>query len=178
MPWRCAPGLVAAALLTMLFEPAAVAQERLGWSEPARLMNVAHEFQTRVGDRVFFSEGSAALGAKARAALGAQASWLLANPTVSITVEGHADDPGSGSDNFQISFQRASAVRGRLVEMGVSPERVRQVAYGKERMIAACQGPPCAAQNRRVVTVVDRPLANAAEKWSGDQPRRRPRRLY
>ena len=44
---------------------------------------------------MFFSEGSAELGTRARTALEAQAAWLKRNAAVPVTIEGHADDAGA-----------------------------------------------------------------------------------
>jgi len=161
--------------------PAVVAQERMQLGVP---LNAAAEFQGQVGDRVFFSEGSAELGARARAALEAQAAWLKRHAALPIIVEGHADDAGAVSHNVEMSWRRAEAVRRRLIEMGLAPERVRVVAFGRERLIAECTAPGCAAQNRRAVTVVGTPTAAAAPTGaSAREPqdtaaRRSPRRLY
>jgi len=121
------------------------------------------EFQAVVGDRVFFSAGSAELGSRGRRALQAQAAWLARHPVVRVTVEGHADDPGGGDD--QLSALRAATVRQGLVDAGVSPERIRTVAYGRRHLIAACSDPLCGPQNRRAVTVVGWPTA-AAEPYA------------
>ena len=160
-------------------------------ADPALLMptsqaawdaGIPGEFQAVVGDRVFFSEGSAELGARARKALGAQALWLAQHPAIRVTIEGHADDPG-GLDH-QLSEDRAEAVRRRLVEAGIAPERIRTVAYGRRQLVAACDNPLCPPQNRRAVTVVGWPTAavvpGAARTDSRDAAAGRPspRRLY
>jgi peptidoglycan-associated lipoprotein len=145
----------------------------------------AAEFQAQVGDRVFFSEGSAELGARARAALEAQAAWLRRHAGLPVTIEGHADDAGTVNHNLDVSKQRAEAVRRRLIEIGVAEERIRAVAFGRQRLVADCADPGCAAQNRRAVTVVGGP--GAASGPAGDAgleapndtaARRSPRRLF
>ncbi len=143
------------------------------------------EFQTQVGDRVFFSDGSAALGTRARSALEAQAAWLKRHSGFSVTIEGHADDAGAAAHNQDVSWRRAEAVRRQLIESGVAAKRIFIVAYGRDRLIAECTEPGCAAQNRRVVTVLGEPDA-ASSDWPGvpgQEPgdtaaRRSPRRLY
>jgi peptidoglycan-associated lipoprotein len=131
--------------------PASVgADERMQLGAPL----AAAEFQTQVGDRVFFSEGSAELGARARAALEAQATWLKRHTSLAVTIEGHADDAETIGHNLEVSRRRAEAVRRRLIESGVAAERIRTAAYGRERPIARCNEPRCAVQNRRAVTVV------------------------
>ena len=144
----------------------------------------AAEFQSQVGDRVFFGDASAELGTLGRAALEAQAAWLLRHSSLSVIVEGHADDVGGFDHNQELSQRRADAVSRRLIQMGVAPERIRTVAYGRERLIAECAAAGCAAQNRRVVTVIGPPVDTAAATGaSGPAPRvnsasrRSPRRL-
>jgi outer membrane protein OmpA-like peptidoglycan-associated protein len=106
------------------------------------------------GDRVFFGPGSSELGARARAALSAQASWLRHWREFEAAIEGNADDPGTESENLRLSEQRAEAVRKRLVEEGVDPARIAVVAMGRNDRLATCRDSACGAQNRRVVTLV------------------------
>ena len=134
------------------------AQNRMQLGAPS---GPAAEFQSAVGDRVFFGEASAELGTRGRLALEAQAAWLLHYPHLSVIVEGHADDAGGGDHNLAISQQRAEVVRRRLIQLGVAPERIRTVAFGRERLIADCAAAACAAQNRRAVTIIG-PAADAA----------------
>jgi outer membrane protein OmpA-like peptidoglycan-associated protein len=112
------------------------------------------DFRLAAGDRVFFSEGSAELGAKARMVLSAQAEWLKLHPRVSVLIEGHADERGSYDHNREIAARRAEAVRARLIEEGVEANRIRVLVHGRDRPIALCGDGTCAGHNRRVVTVV------------------------
>jgi outer membrane protein OmpA-like peptidoglycan-associated protein len=111
------------------------------------------DFQSQAGDRVFFAEGSADLGARARAALDAQAAWLLQRPFVAVTIEGYADDWGSSRDNLEIAQRRAQVVRARLILRGVAPVRIATMAFGRTRRAADCASSMCSAQNRRSITV-------------------------
>jgi outer membrane protein OmpA-like peptidoglycan-associated protein len=131
------------------------AEERTGLGGP---LGLAAEFQSAVGDRVFFSEASAELGTRGRLALQAQAEWLLRYPHLTIVIEGHADDAGGVAHNLSLSRQRAEVVEHRLIQMGVAPQRIRTAAFGRERLIADCAAAACAAQNRRAVTIVGPPL--------------------
>jgi peptidoglycan-associated lipoprotein len=152
---------------------------RLG-AAPAR----AAEFQSQVGDRVFFSDASVELGARGRIALEAQAAWLVRYPSLSVIIEGHADDGGGIDHNLDLSRRRADAVSRRLIQLGVAAERIRTVAYGRERLVAECAAAACAAQNRRAVTVVGPPIGTAADAGASEPThrvdpasRRPPRRL-
>jgi peptidoglycan-associated lipoprotein len=122
----------------------------------------AADFQSAVGDRVFFGDASAELGTRGRLALEAQAAWLLRYPHLTVIVEGHADDTGGLAHNLAISQQRAEAVRRRLIQTGVAPERIRVVAFGRQRLIADCASAACSAQNRRAVTIIGPPVDTAA----------------
>ncbi|MDX2288635.1 MAG: OmpA family protein [Hyphomicrobiaceae bacterium] len=115
------------------------------------------------GDRVFFSAGSADLGGRARTVIARQARWLTERRAVGVLVAGHADEPGTDEDNQVLAARRAEAVRVRLMEEGIPATRISAVALGRRDRIALCQDSPCAAQNRRAVTVVLRaPPSNRA----------------
>lgn len=159
MFWRkllaAVAGGVALAGVSDLQLMATWAEERTGLGGP---LGLAAEFQSAVGDRVFFTEASAELGTRGQLALKAQAEWLQRYPRVTILVEGHADDAGGLAHNLSLSRQRAEVVQRRLIQMGVAPERIRTLAFGRERLIADCATAACTAQNRRAVTIIGPPL--------------------
>jgi peptidoglycan-associated lipoprotein len=108
---------------------------------------------------VFFDAGSAALGPNERAVISGQASWLLGRPDTVVTIQGHADDPGSEQRNRSLSIARAEAVRSLLLTLGVPAERIRLRPEGNALPVARCGASVrdreiCAAQNRRAVSVV------------------------
>lgn len=121
--------------------------------EDRRLLGLAYEFQSSAGDRVFFAESSSELGAKARSVLAAQARWLARHRELPVTIEAHADDHrGQRELDVRLAEKRGAAVRERLLEEGISPERITVQAFGRDRPVATCGSPECAVQNRRVVT--------------------------
>lgn len=107
-----------------------------------------------VGDRVFFATDSFQLSAEARDLLERQAAWLRQNPSVTLTVEGHADERGTRDYNIALGERRATAVRDYLVALGINPNRIRTISYGKERPVDARSVPEAWAKNRRGVSVV------------------------
>ena len=113
------------------------------------------ELAVNVGDRVFFAVDSSTLSFEAQNTLSGQADWLKQNPSLSVTIEGHADERGTRQYNLALSARRATAVRDYLVGLGISSNRVRTVPYGKERPVALCNDSSCWSQNRRGVTLVD-----------------------
>ena len=113
------------------------------------------ELVTAIGDRVFFGYDRYDLAAEARSILDAQASWLMQYSGLTITVEGHADERGTREYNLALGERRASAVKSYLVALGVDPNRITTVSYGKERPAVAGANEAAWAQNRRSVTKVD-----------------------
>lgn len=111
-------------------------------------------FQATVGDRVLFPIDQSTLTDVARSTLEGQAQWLLSNTDYSVIIEGHADEQGTREYNLGLGARRANAVKEYLVDRGVSPARVRDVSFGKERPLELCSDEACYSQNRRAVTVV------------------------
>lgn len=120
--------------------------------------------RSTAGDLVFFSEGDAELGARARKALAGQAVWLSEHPELPVTIEGHADETGAPEELRALSAARAQAVRARLIAEGIAAERITIVARGDAKPIVTCDDRSCAPQNRRVVTVVGPAATRAAAR--------------
>lgn len=108
-----------------------------------------------VGDRVFFGFDMYNLTDEAQATLQRQAAWLNANPSVTLLVEGHADERGTREYNLALGERRATAVKNYLVTLGISPGRLSTISYGKERPVALGHNEAAWAQNRRGVSVVN-----------------------
>ncbi len=107
-----------------------------------------------ISDRVLFAVDQTTLSDPAIAVLNAQVGWLKANPTMPITIEGHADERGTSEYNMALGSSRASAVRNYMVSQGVPDSRISIITYGRERPVATCPDESCFSQNRRAVTVV------------------------
>jgi len=80
----------------------------------------------------FFGLDSAELDDAGRATVAANADIMKKYPTWVVTVEGHCDERGTAEYNLALGERRAVAVKTYLVALGVSPDRVRTVSYGKE----------------------------------------------
>ena len=113
------------------------------------------EFQSAVGDRVFFGTDQSNLSAEALVVLDAQASWLMQNIDYLAVIEGHADEKGTREYNLALGARRANAVKEYLVSLGVAGSRLKTVSYGKERPIEICSTERCYGKNRRAVSVLD-----------------------
>ena len=107
-------------------------------------------------DTVYFATDEHALDEAAKATLAAQARWLLANPAVRASIEGHADERGTREYNLALGERRANAAKDFLIANGVPAARLLTVSWGKERPVAQGSNEEAWAQNRRAVTVVVR----------------------
>jgi peptidoglycan-associated lipoprotein len=112
------------------------------------------DFETNVGDRVYFLVDQTTLTPEGREILSRQAQWLQNYPDVTVQVEGHADERGTREYNISLSARRATATRNYLISQGVKSSRVSSIAYGKERPAQSCDAEECWSQNRRSVTVI------------------------
>ena len=108
-----------------------------------------------VGDRVLFGYDSAELSAEAKLTLDKQSRFLRANSDLTFTVEGHCDERGTREYNLALGEKRAQSVKNYLIGLGISPDRVSTISYGKERPAVVGSNDGAWAQNRRSVTIVN-----------------------
>jgi peptidoglycan-associated lipoprotein len=80
----------------------------------------------------FFGLDSAELDDAGRAIVAANADIMRKYSTWVVTVEGHCDERGTAEYNLALGELRAVAVKTYLVALGIAPDRVRTVSYGKE----------------------------------------------
>lgn len=107
-------------------------------------------------DTIYFGTDEHTLDQASRATLAAQAQWLLANPRVRASIEGHADERGTREYNMALGERRATSARDFLVSQGVPADRLLVTSWGKERPVAEGSNESAWAQNRRAVTLVVR----------------------
>lgn len=115
---------------------------------------MVQEFQTSVGDRIFYATDRTDLTAEARATLDRQAQFLMRYSAVSVVLEGHADERGTREYNLGLGERRAQTAKNYLIAKGVSGDRVQTISYGKERPAVSGDSSQSWAQNRRAVTVL------------------------
>ncbi len=71
-----------------------------------------------------------------------------------FSVEGHTDSDGDDASNQTLSEGRAQVVMDKLVEMGISKDRLSSKGWGESKPIAENDTPEGKANNRRVEFVV------------------------
>lgn len=77
------------------------------------------------------------------------ARCLKADQGMLIAIRGHADERGTQEYNLALGDRRANAVARYLENLGVSPQQLQTVSYGKERPLCAEHTEACWQQNRR-----------------------------
>lgn len=104
-------------------------------------------------DKIYFDTDKYDVDTQDQDVLRSQAQWLAGNPTVKVTLEGHADERGTRDYNLALGERRANAAKTYLASLGVDPARITTISYGKERPAALGSDETAWAQNRRAVTV-------------------------
>ncbi|MBF0323803.1 peptidoglycan-associated lipoprotein Pal [Magnetospirillum moscoviense] len=123
-------------------------------SEAERLAQMQREFQTSVGDRVYFGTDSTSLSAESKGTLDRQVAFLRRYPTVMLRIEGHADERGTREYNLALGDRRAQAAKEYMLAQGVSSNRLTTSTYGKERPEAIGSSESSWSKNRRAISVI------------------------
>jgi peptidoglycan-associated lipoprotein len=98
---------------------------------------------------VFFAVDSADLDEVGRQVASANAEILKTNARWVVTIEGHCDERGTVEYNLALGERRAIAVKTFLVSLGISPERIRTISYGKEFPFDPGRTEEAMSKNRR-----------------------------
>jgi len=102
----------------------------------------------------FFGLDSSELDDAGRADVTANAEIMKKYPTWVITIEGHCDERGTAEYNLALGERRAVAVKTYLVALGIAPDRMRTVSYGKEFPFDTGHAEGAWAKNRRAHFVI------------------------
>lgn len=102
-----------------------------------------------MGD-VLFELNSAHLHDKHVAALDSVSKWLVAHPTIQVSVSGHTDSTGTERHNVGLSTRRAQVVTEYMVRKGVDLGRITFEGFGSSRPLAPNRTETGRKKNRRV----------------------------
>jgi len=100
-------------------------------------------------ERISFGYDQSDLSPAARENLSAKAEILRAVPSLSLRIEGHADERGSDEYNLALSNRRAAAAMRFLINQGITADRLETVGYGEERPLDPAENESAWAHNRR-----------------------------
>ena len=109
----------------------------------------------KVPAKIYFDYNSYLLTSMAEGTLDIQVTWMDENPSKYILIEGHCDERGTREYNLALGERRANAVREYLASMGIAPDRLNVVSYGKERPDVEGSFDDAWQKNRRSVTTLD-----------------------
>ena len=100
---------------------------------------------------IYFATGSAKLLEESTPTLASLSALLLANPSWTVTIEGHTDNIGSAEYNLNLSNQRAAAVRDALAGRHHIPAaRISAKGFGLTKPVESNGTDEGRARNRRV----------------------------
>ena len=98
---------------------------------------------------IYFDFDQYDLNATARATLKANIEWLKANPSARVEIEGHCDERGTGEYNLALGAKRSQVAKEYLQSLGIAPQRLSTISYGKELLVCRQQTEECYHKNRR-----------------------------
>ncbi|MEO8501468.1 MAG: OmpA family protein [Vicinamibacteria bacterium] len=101
-----------------------------------------------LGD-VYFDYDKADLREADRATLVKNGEALKKFDFLIVTIEGHADERGTIEYNLALSDRRARLAYDYLISIGIAPNRIKAVAYGKEIPVCSESNEDCWQRNRR-----------------------------
>lgn len=99
---------------------------------------------------IYFDYDSSDIQSQFRETVEAHAAFLIANPSVVVALEGHADERGSREYNLALGERRSQAVKRQLVLLGTPSSQIRTTSYGEERPVSEEHDEFAWSQNRRV----------------------------
>lgn len=98
---------------------------------------------------IYFDFDSSSLNPRALSILSSNADLIKRAPGIIIQVAGHCDERGTQEYNLALGERRALAVRGHLMSLGVSGDRMITISYGEEFPAVQGSGEAAYSQNRR-----------------------------
>lgn len=98
---------------------------------------------------VYFDFDKFNLRTDAKADLDANFNLLSQFGDVIVKIEGHCDERGTVEYNLSLGEKRAKAAQDYLVGLGIDPNRISVISYGKERPVDNGHTEDAWAKNRR-----------------------------
>jgi len=102
-----------------------------------------------LSERIFFGYDRSDISSEAAAILQAKLPLLREDATISLRVEGHADERGSLEYNLALGLRRAQAVRDYLAGFGIDGSRLAIESFGEDRPLDTGSNEQAWARNRR-----------------------------
>lgn len=78
-----------------------------------------------------------------------KAEIMKAYPSIRVRIEGNCDARGTQEYNLALGERRARAAYEYMIMLGVNPDQLEMISYGKERPAVEGTGPETWSKNRR-----------------------------
>lgn len=98
---------------------------------------------------VYFDFDKSDIKAESRDMLRQKAELMKAYPSIRVRIEGNCDARGTQEYNLALGERRARASYEYLVMLGVNPDQMEMISFGKERPAVEGTGPSVWSKNRR-----------------------------
>ena len=105
-------------------------------------------------EKIYFDFDSANLSESARNTLTKNNAVLIKGSSAKIRIEGNCDESGSAEYNLALGERRAKSAQQYLIALGVEPDRLSTISYGKEKPAVTGSDEAAWAKNRRDEFVV------------------------
>jgi len=105
-------------------------------------------------DTVHFDYDKSTIRENEKPKVASVADYLKGNPAVAVLIEGHCDERGTEEYNRALGERRALALREELARLGIDPNRVDTVTFGRDRPVDTGRTEAAHAKNRRGEFVV------------------------
>lgn len=115
----------------------------------ARMAAASAEVAAAVGTMIHFDFNKSDVKPEDQATLDYKAKILQANPSLTIRINGYADERGSDEYNLALGMRRATAAKRYLVNKGAADANVSVFSYGEDHPIDPGHTEDAWAKNRR-----------------------------
>ena len=105
-------------------------------------------------DTVHFDYDKSTIRTDEKPKVAAVADYMKGNTAVAVLIEGHCDERGTEEYNRALGERRALALREELARLGIDPNRVDTVTFGRDRPADTGHTEAAHAKNRRGEFVV------------------------
>jgi peptidoglycan-associated lipoprotein len=105
--------------------------------------------QATLEERIHFDLDRSDLSPEAKAILSSKVEIMRSATSVSLRIDGHADERGSDEYNLALSTRRAAEATRFLVSQGIDAARLETVGYGEEQPMDPASSEAAWAANRR-----------------------------
>jgi peptidoglycan-associated lipoprotein len=123
--------------------------------------NYTQDHDALAADTIRFAYDSAVIRDNEKTSLQSVAAALQADPNAKLLIEGNCDERGTEEYNRSLGERRALAAREALAGMGVNPDRIRTISYGKDKPADPGHDEAAWSKNRRDDFVLLHPKAGA-----------------